>query len=114
MGQGPELLDGVLDVCPQLVHHLDGRGRVVLHGVLGQAELDGQRHQVLLGPVVQVPLQLAALGVTGGDDAGAAGPWLLVGAQLRQDACSAESSCMLWRARPTWRASSPRTGRPPR
>ena len=49
----------------------DGVGRVVLDRVAGEAELHGQRDEVLLGAVVQVALELAALGVAGGDDAGA-------------------------------------------
>ena len=47
-----------------------GVGRIVLHGVAGQADLHRQRDEVLLGAVVQVALELAALGVAGGHDAG--------------------------------------------
>jgi hypothetical protein len=70
MGEVPQLLDGVLDADGQHVQHLGGRLRVVGQQVPGEAQVDGQRHQVLLGAVVQVPLDLAALGVGGGHDAG--------------------------------------------
>ena len=44
----------------------------------GQADLDGHGHQVLLGAVVQVALDLAAGVVGGGHDAGPRGPQLQV------------------------------------
>ena len=116
VGQGPELLDGVLDVGPQLVHHLDGGGRVVLHGVLGQAELDGQGHEVLLGSVVQVALQLAALGIAGGDDAGPAGPQLArwpSAARPATPAARSRAACCGGRGRPGGPVRRGR-GRPPR
>ena len=70
MGQVPQLLDGLLHLVGQLVEHL-GRGRrVVGDDVAGQAEVDGQGHQMLLGAVVQVALDPAALGVAAGHDAG--------------------------------------------
>ena len=62
---------GVLDVALDLVDHRDRVVRVVLDRVTGEAQLDGQRHEVLLGTVVEVALELAPLGVAGGDDAGA-------------------------------------------
>ena len=70
VGQRAQLLDGVLHVALDLVDHRDGVVRVVLDGVTGQAQLHGQRDEVLLGAVVQVALELAPLGVAGGDDAG--------------------------------------------
>ena len=60
---------GVLQVAADLVDHRLRVGRVVDDGVLGQAQLDGERDQVLLGAVVQVAFELAPLGVAGGDDA---------------------------------------------
>ena len=54
----------------ELVDHRLGVLGVVLDGVAGEAELHGEGHEVLLGAVVQVPLELAALGVGGGHDAG--------------------------------------------
>ena len=52
---------------------------VVGEHVLGQAQVHGQGHEVLLGAVVEVALDLAALGVAGGHDAGARGAEVLVG-----------------------------------
>ena len=54
----------------QLVEHLVARGRVVGDDVAGQAEVDGQGDQVLLGAVVEVALDPAPLGVAAGDDPG--------------------------------------------
>ncbi len=59
----------VLQVAADLVDHRLGVGRVVVDRVLRQPQLDRQRHEVLLRAVVQVALELAALGVAGGDDA---------------------------------------------
>ncbi len=47
--------------------------------VLGEAQLDRQRDEVLLGAVVEVALELAPLRVAGGHDAGARGAQLVVG-----------------------------------
>ena len=58
-----------LHVLGQLAEHLGGPVRVLGHDVAGQPQVDGQRHQVLLGPVVQVPLHPAAFGVAAGHDA---------------------------------------------
>ena len=69
MGEGAQLLDGVLDVPLDLVEHRHRVARVVLHGIARQAHLHGQRHEVLLGAVVQVAFELAPLGVAGGHDA---------------------------------------------
>ena len=44
--------------------------RVVDDDVLGQAQVDGQGDQVLLGPVVEVALDPAPLGVAAGHDPG--------------------------------------------
>ena len=61
------------------VEHLGGAVRVVAEHVLREAEVHGQGHQVLLGAVVQVALDLAALGVAGGHDAGARRAQVVVG-----------------------------------
>ena len=70
VGQLAQLLDGQLHVVGQLAEHLAGPVRVFGHDVAGQAQVDGQRHQVLLGAVVQVAFDPAAFGVPAGDDAG--------------------------------------------
>ena len=49
-----------------------GRRHVVAEGRAGHAQVHGQRHQPLLGAVVQVALDAAALGVGRGDDVGPA------------------------------------------
>ena len=96
-----------LHVALDLVDHRHRVGRVVLDGVVGEAELDGERDEVLLGAVVQVALELAPLGVAGGDDAGPRVLQLLVALRSSSRlACSAVSSCTLCSARPIWRASS--------
>jgi hypothetical protein len=77
VGQFAQLLDRVLYVGGQLVEDLDRALRVLGHDVLGQPQVDGQRDQVLLGPIVQIPLHPAAFGVTAGHDAGAGGPQFL-------------------------------------
>ena len=47
---------------------------------LVEAQVHRQGDEVLLGAVVEVALDLAALGVAGGDDAGTGGAQVLVGA----------------------------------
>ena len=61
------------------VEHL-GRLGVVGEDVLGEPEVHRERDEVLLGAVVEVALDLAALGVAGGDDAGPRGAEVFVGA----------------------------------
>ncbi len=78
VGERPELGDRRLDVTLDLVDHRHRIGGVVLDGVARQAELDGERHEVLLGPVVEVAFELAPLAVAGGHDAGAGVLQLLV------------------------------------
>ena len=80
VGQVAELLDGVLHGLAERVEHLGGGFGVVGEDVLGEAEVHRQRHQVLLGAVVEVALDLAPLGVSGRDDAGPRGAQVLVGA----------------------------------
>ena len=71
-------------------------------------ELHRERHEVLLRAVVEVALDPAALGVAaprrcGPGTRAARRPGLRTSSR---DSCSAESSCTLCSARPTWRASS--------
>ena len=80
VGQVAELLDGVLHRIAERVEHLGGRLGIVGEDVLGEAEVHRQRDEVLLGTVVEVALDLATLGVPGGDDAGTRGAQVLVGA----------------------------------
>ena len=54
----------------QLLEHGRRRRRVGVEQLAGQTELDGHRHEVLLGAVVEVALDPAAALVGGGDDAG--------------------------------------------
>ncbi len=70
VGEVPQLLDGVLHAPGQHLEHLRRCRGVVGEDVPGQAEVHGKGDQVLLSPVVEVALDLAALGVGGGDDAG--------------------------------------------
>ena len=69
VGEVAELLQGVLEVAPQLLHESPGLVRVPLGELAGQADLDCQRHEVLLRPVVQIPLDPPTLGVPRGHDA---------------------------------------------
>ena len=69
MRELPQLLDRLLHLARQLVEHLQPCILVVDDDVPGQAEVDGQRDEVLLGAVVQVALDAAALGVPAGHDA---------------------------------------------
>ena len=79
VGQVAQLLDRVLHGVAERVEHLGGGLGVVGEDVLGEAEVHRQRDEVLLGAVVQVALDLAALGVAGGHDAGTRGLQVLVG-----------------------------------
>ena len=79
VGQVAQLLDGVLHRVAERVEHLGGRLRVVGEDVLGEPQVHREGHEVLLGAVVEVALDLAALGVAGGHDAGARGAEVLVG-----------------------------------
>ena len=69
MSQGTQFLDGVLQALAQLVEDFQRALGVRLGQPPGQADIDGQRHQVLLGAVVEVALDLATSGVRSGDDA---------------------------------------------
>ena len=62
--------DRVLQVALDLVDHRHGVVGVVLDRIPGEAQLDGEGDEVLLGAVVEVALELAPLGVAGRDDAG--------------------------------------------
>ena len=66
-----QLLDGQRRLLACLGDQRRGRLRVRREPRLGHAERERQRHEPLLGAVVQVALDPAALGVAGGDDAGA-------------------------------------------
>ena len=77
MRQGPQLLDGFLDALAQLVEDLSRRLGVGLGQLAGEAHVDGQGHQVLLGPVVEVALDLAPGRVGRGHDAGPRRPQLV-------------------------------------
>jgi len=68
MGQGTQFLDGVLQALAQLVEDFQGTLRVGLVQPPGQADIDGQRHQVLLRAIVEVALDLTPGGVRGGHD----------------------------------------------
>ena len=57
-----------LQVALDLVDHRQGVGRVVLDGVLGEAQLR-KGDKMLLGAIVEVAFQLAPLGVAGRHDA---------------------------------------------
>ncbi len=82
MRQVADLGDGGPHVGGDLVEDLGG-GRPVLRlareQLPRQAEVHGERHQVLLGTVVDVALDPPALGVGGGDEPQARGAQLLVG-----------------------------------
>ena len=78
VGQLAELVEGVLHVAAQLVQHLVRRRPVGVDELLDQPHLHGQGDEVLLGPVVQVALDLAPGLVGRGDDAQAGGRQLLV------------------------------------
>ncbi len=70
VGQRAQLGHGLLHIALQLVDHRLGVVGVLVDGVARQAQLHRQRYEVLLRTVVEVALQLASLGVTGGHDAG--------------------------------------------
>ena len=80
VGQRTQFGDGGTDIVPQGAQDLPGHRRIVGDGVVGKAEVHGQRHQVLLGPVVEISFDPAALGVGGGHQPDPGGPQLLVGA----------------------------------
>ena len=54
----------------KLVEHFGAGGRIVSDDVARQAQVHGERHQMLLRPVVQVPFDPPPLGVTTGHNAG--------------------------------------------
>ena len=78
VGQLPQLVQRVLHVAAELVEHLVGRRPVGVDELLHQADLHREGDQVLLGPVVEVALDLAPGLVGRGDDAEAGGGQLLV------------------------------------
>ena len=98
-----QLGDRGLHVAAQVLEQREhGLGVAVLGDLAGQPELDRQRDEVLLRAVVQVALDGAARRVGGGDDAQPRGLQLLVAlGSSASDACSAESSRTLCRARPS-------------
>ena len=64
-------LDRLLRVGERAVDQLAGARRVALEPLARELELDHQRDQPLLGAVVEVAAEPAALGVTGLDEPGA-------------------------------------------
>lgn len=70
--QVAQLGDGGLGLLMGVDDHLHRLGRHVLEGLAGQAEVHRQRDQPLLGAVVQIPLDPAALGIGRVDHAGPA------------------------------------------
>ena len=68
-GQLAQLGGRLVELLHRLVEQLGGRRRVGVELVAGQAQVHGQRHQPLLGAVVEVALDPAPLGVAGLDDA---------------------------------------------
>ena len=73
MGQLAQLLHRVLQLPAQLVEDELGLLGIGVGELAGQADVDRERDEVLLGPVVQVALDLAPGLVGRGDDAGARG-----------------------------------------
>ena len=70
LGKRPDPLDGLLGFCLHLVDERRGAGCAFLGGQLpGEAQLDLERHHLLLGAIVEVTLQLAAFDVLGVDEA---------------------------------------------
>ena len=87
---------------------------------LDQPQAQGERHEPLLRPVVQVALQAPALGVAGLDDARPRGGELLVGVGVGQRLGDELGDARSRRSAPSgrWRARGPRrrarpTARPP-
>ena len=78
MRQRAQLGDRLPYVRLDLVDHRHRVRWVVLDGVLGEPQLDREGDEMLLRAVVQVPLELAPLGIAGRDDAGAGVLQLLV------------------------------------
>ena len=70
VGEVTQLPDRLLDLLCHLVKHLRALAGIVGDHVPGQAQVHGERHQVLLGAVVQVPLHPTAFGVAGRHDPG--------------------------------------------
>ena len=68
MGEVAQLLDRLLHVDRELLEHLDRRSGSSATMSRARLEVHRQRHEVLLGAVVQVALDAAALGVGGGHD----------------------------------------------
>jgi hypothetical protein len=65
--QSPELVQSFPDVVAHLLQQRLQARRIRISEPLGQLEIDGERDQVLLRPVVELPLDLASLGVRSGD-----------------------------------------------
>ncbi len=68
MGEVPKLLEGILQVAAQLLEEGVRPHRVFLGQLSSQPYLDRECDQVLLDPVVKVPLDLPASEVRGRDD----------------------------------------------
>ncbi len=75
-GELAQLGGRLVELRKGFVQQLAGRGRVVVELAAHQAQAHGQRHQPLLGAVVEVALDPAAFLVPGLDDAGARGAQL--------------------------------------
>jgi hypothetical protein len=96
-----QLGGGLVQLVQRGIQELDRLCGVVLDPVPGQAQVDAQRHQPLLGAVVQVALDAAALLVAGLHDAGPRGaqlrdPDLQLGVEtlaLRVSVTAAPTAC---------------------
>ncbi len=79
-----QLLEGLSDLLAGVAHQLRCARLPLLGALLGHPQGERQRYEALLGPVVEVALEAAALGVGGGDHAGLGAAQLRhLGGQLR-------------------------------
>jgi hypothetical protein len=68
-GERPDLIHGRLEVGGYLRQHVgDLLGAPLSSHILQEADVNRQGHHLLLGPIVEVPLQAAAFGVLGRDE----------------------------------------------
>ena len=70
MGQAPQLIRCLPDIGTQFREEVPGLVQVVFGEFGGQAQLDGQGGEPLLGAVMKVALDPAPLGVGRGHDPG--------------------------------------------
>jgi hypothetical protein len=83
-GQLAQLLERVLELLARGGQVGAGTVGIGLEAPLDHAQLERERHEPLLGAVVEIALQAPALGVAGLDDAGARARELLVGVRVGQ------------------------------